>query len=257
MNIDEVYNSLVEKGAVDNKDSVKIRTGFFDENDLIEVFVGDSELYFKIDKESLIELVNTLIPKINWLPESDSYNYMYNVLYLVQKEIDNYFGYGNQDKRSSYYMLNGSINEYNYICSMGQLKDEGIAKCAEKASVANNVLLILKEMKLFDYEVSYVKSLLKFDDMPVAEGHAFLEFNRVNSSGNIIHIIFDVTNPEKLIENGKEKKRLALYLLKDDEYNDFLNGGSFDSSKFIDINNCVQIERRVYSGFSKEEKFIR
>lgn len=83
------------------------------------------------------------------------------------------------------------------------------------------------------------------------EGHAFLEFSRVNTKGETIHIVYDVTNPEIVLSNGQEYFYPAIYSLTDEEYQSFLNGIPFDNSKFMMSNYLQTKETRKYQGFSK------
>ena len=108
-------------------------------------------------------------------------------------------------------------------------------------------------MGLFDYKVNYLNALMTLDNGK-SEGHAFLEFDRINSRGQAMHIIYDVTNPEIVLSNGEEYYYPAIYSLSDEEYKSFMNGESFDNNKFMMINYFSPKENRTYSGFSKEIK---
>ena len=212
MNINETYDNLSARGVNNAGDSVKIRTGMFTESDLINVFSGGNELYFSIDKDGLIDFMNTIVPKISQLSPKDGFNHMVDIFNLLQSEINRYYGTTEQENRLTFYMNNGIKTDDDdvRICSMSQIKGKGIAKCAEKASLANNVLLMLNSMGLFDYQVNYLNALTTLNnDTP--EGHAFLEFSRVNTKGETIHIVYDVTNPEIVLSKGQEYFYPAIY----------------------------------------------
>ena len=256
MNINEIYDNLSARGVNNTGDSVKVRTGMFTESELINVFSGGSELYLTIDKDGLIEFMNTIVSKISQLPPKDGFNHMIDIFNLLQSEINQYYGTTEQENRLTFYMNNGikTDDEDVRICSMSQIKGKGIAKCAEKAALANNVLLMLNNMGLFDYQVNYLNAITLLNN-GTPEGHAFLEFDRVNTKGETIHIIYDVTNPEIVLSNGGEYKYPAIYSLSNDEYELFLNGGSFDNSKFIMANYYQTKETRKYQGFSKSKEY--
>lgn len=253
--MEECYNTLVEKGYENYNSSVNIRSGIFSENDFVSLFNGAFDLSFQIDREGLFDLLNKIIDKQKNIKLENSYNYMIDLFNLVQNEINDYFGTGNLEKRLSFYMLNGKINSNNEderICTLSQIKGKGIAKCAEKASVANNILLMLHKMSLFDYEVNYLNSLLSINSS-FPDGHAYLEFSRVKNNGEKVHIIYDITNPEIVIYNGQDYAYPALYQLDENEFYSFINGGFFDNTKFIASQNFDLKEKRVYSGFKQEE----
>ena len=256
MNINETYDNLSARGVNNAGDSVKIRTGMFTESDLINVFSGGNELYFRIDKDGLIEFMNTILPKIFQLPPKDGFNHMIDIFNLIQSEINRYYGTTEQENRLTFYMNNGIKTDDDdvRICSMSQIKGKGIAKCAEKASLANNVLLMLNSMGLFDYQVNYLNALTTLDN-GTPEGHAFLEFSRVNTKGETIHIVYDVTNPEIVLSKGQEYFYPAIYSLTDEEYQSFLSGIPFDNSKFMMANYLQTKETRRYQGFSKSKDY--
>lgn len=257
MNINEVYEKLLAEGKSNSGDLVKVETGLFSEEELIKVFSGYNELFFRIDKTGLFEIINEIISKISKLPKNDDFNHMIDTFNILQKEINNYYGINSQENRLSFYMKNGATtdNEDVRICSMSQIKGKGIAQCAEKAALANNILLILNSMGLFNYKVNYINALTTIGDRET-EGHAFLEFDRINSKGETVHIIYDITNPEIVLLNGEEFFYPAVYSLTNDEYEAFLDGGSFDNSKFIVANYFPQKEIRVYSGFEQSSDKI-
>ena len=99
MNINEIYDNLSAQGVNNVGDSVKIRTGMFTASDLINVFSGGSELYLSIDKDGLIEFMNTIVPKITQLPPKDGFNHMIDIFNLLQAEINQYYGTSEQENR--------------------------------------------------------------------------------------------------------------------------------------------------------------
>ena len=255
MDIDKVYDEFQIDNVITSGESIKVREGFFRENDLVKVFSGYNELYFRIDKNGLLDILNHVINQINQLSYDNSYNYMIDVLNIVQKEVNIYFGELENGERLKFYMQNGekADDEDNRICSLSQIKGQGIAECAEKASVANNILLILNKIGLFKYKVRYYNGIASINNSNIG-GHAFLGFDKITKKGDSIHIIYDITNPEIIVHEGKDYQYPALYCLTDDEYGDFLNGIPFNNSKFIMINNYKLKYDREYKGFSLDSK---
>lgn len=252
MNIEELYKEL-EKNNVENYNgALNIRTGLFKEEDLIKIFDDYTTIYFKIDKNGLMEVMNTFLEGYAHLQKKDSYNHMVDILTLIQDTINDYYGTSKQDERLRYYMLNGkTIDEDTRICQMSQIKGAGVARCAEKASAANNMLLLLNRMGIFDYQVSYVEGLASLNT-ETFEGHAFLKFDRIKTDGKTLHIIYDVTNPEIVSYNGDDYYYPALYGLNDDEYQAFLEGKPFDNSKFL-VGEFYKVkEPRKYFGYANE-----
>ena len=251
MNINEVYEKLCHEGITKSGEQVKVSSGLFKEDDLLLVSPGATELYFKVDKQGLFEILDIILPQISNLSHDNGYSYMINLFTIVNNEIDNYFGHHNQAEREKHYLLNGvALEEDVRVCSMSQIKGAGIAMCAEKASLSNNIFLILHELGLFEYKVNYLNCILALEgDAP--GGHAFLEFDRVTPNGTK-HLIYDVTIPEKILIDGDYHNYAAIYSLNDEEYESFLEGGSFDN-KFILADKYQLKEKREYKGFSKEE----
>lgn len=256
MDLNKIYDKLSSFDVVNTGNSVTVRTGFFNEKDLIKVFSGYFELYFKIDKAGLLEILNSILPKISQLPSKDSFSHMIDIFMLLQSEINSYFGDRELENRESYYMKNGenTENEYVRICSLSQIKGKGIAKCVEKASVANNILLILNILGIFNYRVNYLNALTSLNGSTL-EGHAFLEFDRLTKNGTVIHVIYDVTNPEIVLLNDEEYYHPAIYSLNDEEFKEFMNGGSFDNSNFIMSYYYKTKGNRIYRGFQKASDY--
>ena len=60
---------------------------------------------------------------------------------------------------------------------------------------------MLNDIGMFDYKVNYLNAITSLNN-GTPEGHAFLEFDRINTKGEVIHIIYDVTNPETYTCDG-------------------------------------------------------
>lgn len=260
MDIDKIYDEFQIDNVITSGESIKVREGFFRENDLIKVFSGYNELYFRIDKNGLLDILKHVIDQINQLSCDNSYNYMIGVLNILQKEINTYFGELENGKRLRFYMQNGekASDEDSRICSLSQIKGQGIAECAEKASVANNILLILNKIGLFNYKVKYCNGIASINNSNIG-GHAFLDFEKTTKKGDSIHVIYDITNPEVIVYEGNDYQYPALYCLNNDEYVKFLNGIPFNNTKFIMIKNYKLKYDREYKGFSvdsEDEKHI-
>lgn len=253
--MEKFYNELRNKGVQSFGKTVKFRNGLFSEDDLVSL--GGVDALFQIDKEGLYEITNTILQKQSSISKDNDFSYMKDLFLLVQDELNKYFGTGSEANRERFYVLNGREIDDERICSLSQLKGKGVAKCAEKASVANNILLILNQMGLFNYEVHYLNSLASFNSS-FPEGHAFLEFSRVNSKGEKVHIIYDVTNPEIIRSNNNGDNNYynypALYLLMEEEFIDFMNGKPFDNSHFI-FKDYELKEKREYIGYSVKKEY--
>lgn len=251
MSFEELYNELSSKSLKQIGESVKITNGLFKEEDKIKVFEGLNELYFCIDKEGMKELLQNVVNKVKEIEKTNGFERMIDTFNIIQSEIGKYFGNTPQMTRMQYYMLHGKdIGEDSKLCSLSEIKGKGIAECAEKASVANNLLLSLNKLGLFPYEVSYMNSLV---EMPNEKGgHAFLSFPKINQLGEKSFIMYDVTNPEIISWNDNFYNYPAIYSLSEEEYNLFLQGGSFDNSHFVA--NFPVKEKRIYSGFYVEKK---
>ena len=71
MDIEEIYKNLSMQQINNYGDLVKVRSGMFTEEDLINVFNGGNELYLRIDKQGLYDIVNIISTKISELPPKD------------------------------------------------------------------------------------------------------------------------------------------------------------------------------------------
>lgn len=256
MTYDELYASLVSKGVTKSGESVKIRNGFFSENDIVNIMSGGYDLGFQVDKVALGELLNSVINKCSQITTQNGFERMIAMFNVIQDEINAYFGTVKTVNREQYYMQNGKeLTEDSRICSMSEIKQKGIAECAEKTSVANNLLLLLNQMNMFLYEVSYMNSIV---NMPKETGgHAYLGFSKTNKAGEKNYIIYDITNPEIVSYNGTDYLYPAVYSLSSSEYESFLNGIPFDNSHFVMAQYYQPKEKRTYSGFSVEKDELK
>ena len=107
MDIEEVYKKLSTQQINNYGELVKVRTGMFTEKDLINVFNGGNELYLRIDKQGLYDIVNIISTKISELPPKDEFNHMIDIFNLLQDEINNYYGISKLEDRLSFYIKNG------------------------------------------------------------------------------------------------------------------------------------------------------
>lgn len=252
MNVSESYDKLLSQGINNSGDAIKITTGLFGENDIVKVSDNPKLMYnifFKMEKKEVVELTEKIIEEINQLQAQNDYEEMISVLNILSNNIKNYYHGERKEDRSNYYFKNGSfISDEETVCSMGQIKGAGIAECVEQAALANNILLILNDMGLFDYKPNYLNGGLSINNEK-AENHAFLEFDRTNSMGEKMHIIYDITNPEEIEKNNERSYYTALYNLNDEEYKSYLEGKSFDNSKFILSNMYTPLKPRLYSKY--------
>ena len=107
MDIEEVYKKLSMQQINNYGDLVKVRSGMFTEEDLINVINGGNELYLRIDKQGLYDIVNIISTKISELPPKDEFNHMIDIFNLLQDEINNYYGISKLEDRLSFYIKNG------------------------------------------------------------------------------------------------------------------------------------------------------
>lgn len=256
MTYDELYTSLVSKGVTKSGESVKIRNGFFSENDIVDIMGGAYDLGFQVDKVGLGELLNSVINKCSQITTQNGFERMIAMFNIIQDEINSYFGVDSTVNRETYYVQNGKeITEDSRICSMSDIKQKGVAKCAEKTSVANNLLLLLNQMNMFPYEVSYMNSIVNMSKE--TDGHAYLGFSKTNKAGEKNYIIYDITNPETISYNGVDYLYPAVYSLNQSEYESFLNGVPFDNSHFVMAQSYPPKEKRTYFGFSVEKDELK
>lgn len=257
MDIEKIYDELCQTEQLELKGPIMQKKGIFKPSDLINVF--SYTYFFSIDKEGMLELLQNVINKINYNNEDiSSFDYVIKVLKILQNELISYFGVRNLEiNRLAYYLKSGKSSdvEDEKVCSLSQIKSVGVAECAEKVSVANNVLLMLDKLGLFKEDVIYLNGLLNMDG--IMEGHAFLGLSHINSKGDRIYLIYDVINPEIIEYNSEEFYHPALYLLTEEEYKAFINGEVFNNSKFILSNTYPLKSERIYSGFHQAENEIK
>lgn len=254
--INEIYEKLCAKKLEKNNTPIKTTQGFFTDEDQVRVFRGGFDLSFIIDKESFLEVADEVIERISLTQyDSMSYNYFKHVIDVVSNSVNSYYGLANVTGvgRESYYMLNGEfspLDEDERVLHMRDLKGLGIAKCAEKTAVANNVFMLLNEIGLFNFKSTYLEGLLELDGQR-SDGHAFIGLERPDGA----HIIFDITNPVNVEYLEQAYTHPALYFLTQQEYEDFINGQEcLDNNKFLLKDNLPPLETRTYSGFSRERE---
>lgn len=260
-NLEEAYDKLNSTDIQKTKSPVNISKGLFKEDDLIKVFSGAHDIYFNIDRESIISITKNVLDKFdkNNYADNRDFNYMIDLLNKIQSEVTKFFGIS-KENRMAYYYNNGRIPSYDEdtrICSMSQIKGKGVAKCAEKASCVNNILQLLHEIDIFPYDVSYLNLITQIGDN-TPDGHAILEFPRTNKDGEITHFLYDIINPERVEYLGEKYAYPAIYSLNDKEYKDFIEYGTpfNNKSKFIMRDWYKPTEDRSYLGFQRNNKAL-
>lgn len=254
--LNEIYEKLCDKKLEKNNTPIKTTQGFFTDEDQVRVFRGGFDLSFIIDKESFLEVADEVIERIS-LTQYDpmSYNYFKHVIDVVSNSVNSYYGYENitGKERLSYYIQKGKHSEFDEderVLHMADLRGLGIAQCAEKAAVANDIFVVLNEMGLFDYKSTYLEGLLELDGQR-SDGHAFIGLERPNGA----HIIFDIINPVNVEYLEQAYTHPALYSLTQQEYESFINGQEcLDNNKFLLKDNLPPVKTRTYSGFSRERE---
>lgn len=170
--------------------------GFIGTNTEVKPFATGTG--FKIDDRAVYENLPGWVRKFSLqlhdkLGEEPNRLYMNAVLFAVQYAQQEYFGGkfasgDGQDRRESLVMRGAFIDDdHQEAASIQEFK--GIAKCAERAAVANNMF------RIFGIEPVLVLGKLKIGDEP-DELHAYL----VIKSHKGDEMIFDPTNPGKIFD---------------------------------------------------------
>lgn len=263
--LNEVYEKLIEKGIEKIDGPVKITKGMFSDRDLIPVVydneTGEVKGSFQIDKESMIEFMEKIMPEIEKIEFKNDYNYMSKLFDLLENEIQEYYGKSEgpitkeeENEREVFYTVESRLKSgQKGVITMKNMKDKRLGMCVEKSSLANNALKMLHEMDAFDYDIEYLNSMCELEGEKPGD-HAFLKFDRISNKGERINIIYDISNKIKIEYNDQEIKDRGIYLLKDDEYEEFINGGSFDNSKYILSDTYKVLEKREYSAYNMEKE---
>ena len=211
----EVYGGVVEKCILNN---------FF-----------NSKVTFDVDKKGMRDILKTI-------EISEDTSNLLVILTEIQNKIGNYFGGDCDDnlKRFDAYMTSG------FKCSLSDLKNKRVAQCAEKASVAQNILLAIIQTGLIKkFNSNFVSS--KLNNNP----HAFILLESKEKEGT--SYIFDIENPSTIIlPDGTKKTFIGVYPISREQLIDFYNGKSIKLKSILHGKNGMK-ETGVDRFYGNEE----
>ena len=162
----------------------------------------------------------------------------------------------NEKTRQETYFDNNVVDEDGLILGtkISSLKGKNVARCSEKSVAAYIILKKLYSMGAIVRKPSFVLSSLsteKYGSGP----HAFVMLDK-DCDDPTKHLIFDIENPT-LIEDEDKKKQycVGIYSLKDEEYNDFLNGLSCSPISLYEIGSDYReiSDKRTYGNVTKNK----
>ena len=121
-----------------------------------------------------------------------------------------------------------------FKCSLSDLKNKRVAQCAEKASVAQNILLAIIQTGLIKkFNSNFVSS--KLNNNP----HAFILLENKEKEGT--SYIFDIENPSTIIlPDGTKKTFVGVYPISREQLIDFYNGKSIKLKSILHGKNGMK-----------------
>ena len=205
---------------------------------------------FSIDKKGMYKVID-MFERV-WKSKS---NVEKNNLVVILSEIYNI----TNDYLGGRTIQKLRFNEYskanNYHLTLSQIEDKKIGACTERTAIAHQLLVILKEAKIIDYESFFTNSRMTQN---TSEPHSFIIL--VNKKFPSKKFIYDIENPieYKINNNTNYSFGVGLYHITEEEYQAFQSGKIIlPKSIFEDAGMTIKGEKIFYGNGSRELEIDR
>lgn len=194
---------------------------------------------FGLDEDGMSKIIEMLENRWNIKTESERKNLL-SVLTDIYSITEEYLGgHGIPPIRQKAY-LKATDNRLN----LSQIKGKNIGLCAERAAIGHQLLSILERAGLINFESFLINSHMTVN---TREPHSFIILKHKKDSSK--QYIFDIENPleYKTSEYSEPKLGIALYSLKEEEYQAFKAGKSISpQSIYEQFGMSVVSAKRFY-----------
>ncbi len=177
------------------------------------------DVNFKIDEAGMCEILDIFQKKYETYSESDKKN-LFNILQEVYETTEEYLGgHGNESKRINMY---GS----NDILQLSDIKGERVGLCAERASVAHEILTTLQKAGALKYTSYFTGTHLAANNVPKVP-HAVVVLQNEEDPNKVF--LYDIENPILYkAPDGKKYRYIALYRMDEKQFEEFKNGKTME-----------------------------
>lgn len=198
---------------------------------------------FKLDKEGMHNLLESLEKQLKVGDESNQN--LLVVLTKIHNVVDSFLG-GRADskKRKSMYMRNGGE------LSLSDIQGEFVGECAERAAIAHQCLLVIKEHGLLpNHSPEYTATKLSIDGEFFPHAVVILRSTNPDKS----NYLFDIENPVNYEQpNGVKTKGVGLYVVSPEQLSKLEKGNSMPLTPvYIQLGCKMDEKERCYGNNSK------
>lgn len=170
---------------------------------------------FKLDKEGMHKLLEALEKQIK--VDDESNKNLLVILTKIHNVVDEFLG-GRADsvKRKIMYMRNGGE------LSLSDIQGQFLGQCAERAAIAHQCLLVIKEHGLLpNHSPEYTATKISIDGKSAP--HAVVVLRSTNPDKS--NYLFDIENPVNFVQpNGTKNKGVGLYVVSPEQLSKFEKG---------------------------------
>ena len=193
---------------------------------------------FKLDKEGMHNLLASLEKQIK--VDDESNKNLLVILTKIHNVVDEFLG-GRADsvKRKGMYMRNGGE------LSLSDIQGQFVGKCAERAAIAHQCLVVLKENGLLpNHSPEYTVTKISMDGKP--DPHAVVVLRSTNPDKS--NYLYDVENPVNFVlPNGTKTSGVGLYPMSSEQLDKFETGDAMSLSPvYVELGCKTNEKERVY-----------
>jgi len=209
------------------------------------------DLNFEVDQKGMEKLIAMLEDKWNSTSENERKNLL-SILTNIYSISDDYLGgLGIPSKRKNAY-----FHKKDGCLSLSEIESKNIGLCAERSVIGHQLLSILQQANIINYESYLINSHLTIDGKKetTIEPHSFIILKHKHDSSK--QFIFDIENPiyYKISDNDTPVPGVALYPITEEEYESFKVGKSISPhSIFEQFGMSIVGDQRLYG----DEKIIQ
>lgn len=206
---------------------------------------------FELDQNGMEKVIKMLEDRWNAKSEKERKNLL-SALTDIYSITDDYLGgHGIASTRKNAY-----FQAKNNRLSLSEIEGKNIGLCAERAAIGHQLLTILQQAGLTNYESFLTNSHLTTN---TREPHAFIVLKHREDTSK--QLIFDIENPLRYQKNDTDKPMLgiALYPMTKEEYEAFKDGKRIaPKSIYEQVGMSIVGNKRLYGDeeYNQENEMI-
>lgn len=248
------FKEIYEEGLINSKKQIVETSNLSSKPILITGIISpeskicinpSNEVTFELDKKGMEKIIGMFQDRWNVLSDEERKNLMHvlrEIFLLTQEYLG---GIGNPAVR-----LHAYEHAKNLCLSLSEIEGKQIGLCAERAAIGHQLLSILEQTGILNFESYLTNSYITTKEM---RPHAFIVLKHHKDESK--QFIFDIENPIEYHLNGKTVQGIALYSMTKEEYKDFINGKNISPKNVLEqIGISALGEKRAYGNEYQKER---